>query len=258
MGLPEDIKRIIESEIESFSENLLDEVSIRLNLENKEEEEEYFQDDQYIDMFNGQKAIAVRIYEKDLNDYAEFLFDDGSFLKINLSNCKYKCLRLLTNFHTLFYDNRIDINNLTAYDMLMRSEFDRAIEIEYNTNSKVSDSINIYEYGLVAPPSIIGRKAAFTDFYGERADNVLHALISNIELNNTIHDIKGKVYIVDLRTLNKPSFEDLKKEIENMYRDDELDMSNDEEFNMADFLEYVHDTDPEYYKARYEEEEDGE
>jgi hypothetical protein len=41
-------------------------------------------------------------------------------------------------------------------------------------------------------------------------------------------------------------------------RNDELDMSNDEEFDMADFLEYVHDTDPEYYKARYGEEEDGE
>ena len=77
MGLPEDIRRIIESEIESFSENLLDEVNIRLNLENKDEEEENFQDCQYLNMFNGQKAIAVRIYEKNLNNYAEFLFEDG-------------------------------------------------------------------------------------------------------------------------------------------------------------------------------------
>ena len=29
----------------------------------------------------------------------------------------------------------------------------------------------------------------------------------------------------------------------------------DEEFDMKEFLEYVHDTDPEYYKARYGEEE---
>ena len=79
MGLPEDIRRIIESEIESFSENLLDEVNIRLNLENKDEEEENFQDYQYLNMFNDQKAIAVRIYEKNLNP------------------CRYCCPRMQCN-----------------------------------------------------------------------------------------------------------------------------------------------------------------
>ena len=221
MGLPEDIRRIIESEIESFSENLLDEVNIRLNLENKDEEEENFQDCQYLNMFNGQKAIAVRIYEKNLNNYAEFLFEDGSFVKINMSNSGYKCLSLLTSYHTLFYDERIDINQATSYDVLHGSEFCRAFEIESNTTSKVKDSINIYEYGLVTPPTIVGRKATFTDFYGERADNLLHALISN-----TLWDSRysiNKIYFFDMRTLNKPKFEDLKKEIDNFYADDVLD-----------------------------------
>ena len=172
-------------------------------------------------MFNDQKAIAVRIYEKNLNDYAEFLFEDGSFVKINISNCGYKCFDLLTNHNTLFYDERIDIYQATAYDVLHGSEFNRAIEIESN-NSK-EDSINFYMYKLIAPPTTVWRSGAFTGYSGERADNVLHTLINNAILDSVIHGSIYKLYFFDMRILNKPKFEDLKKEIDNFYADDVLE-----------------------------------
>lgn len=170
-------------------------------------------DTKVIDMFNGDKAIAVRIYENINDSIAEFLFLDGSFVNINLSNYGYRCFAALTSCKTLFYDERIDINKPTAYsDALNFSSSDRIIEIEYNDDES---SINIYEYKQTIP-GIIRRVNGYYNLDDTDGNNILHALI-NQDGYDHIYDILSdhdNVYIVDLRILNKPKFEDLiKKDI---------------------------------------------
>jgi len=117
MGLPEDIRRIIESEIESFSENLLDEVNIRLNLENKDEEKEH------------EKAIEciIRISDDYNNDSTLMIFKfktDGncsikSLSKVSINTEDFiRYLKQYTDGHTKFIDERVGPSWIAFYSRI--------------------------------------------------------------------------------------------------------------------------------------------